>query len=388
MPRSVLESAAYRERLVASLQQSGALLSASVADAFSAIPREPFIRSFYESTGRTWTLHGETPGEQWLEWIYRDEALVTCLDAQNMPLSSSSQPSIMAAMLEALDVKPGQRVLEIGTGTGYNAALLARLADDPSLITTVELDATMAQQAEAILFEIIGQVDVHAGDGSLGVSSQMPYDRVIATASSSGIPRPWYEQLAPGGRLVMPLQGSLQASGFLVIQKGEKEGRGQFHQPSLHFISMRSEGREPSVSTTSLFQQPVAGDVCVDAGDPLLAAFQEPAFRWFLQWVWPQEGDIQIHSMKLPDGRQAWLLKDPPSLSILQLTQQANGSWLGKQRGNFPLWQTIQQASERFLALGKPVKETSIVQLDSQRAELFACSHNGALLPLRNLYRM
>jgi hypothetical protein len=92
--------------------------------------------------------------------------------------------------------------------------------------------------------------------------------------------------------------------------------------------------------------------------------------------------------MTSPEGKQALLLKDPRLASILQLIQQANGSWFGKQRGTFPLWQTVRDASERFLALGKPAKEQSTVQLDSQRAELFACSHDGTLVLLRDLYQM
>ncbi len=75
--------------------------------------------------------------------MYQNQALTTQVDARGLPTSSSSQPAVMALMLSYLDVKPGMRILEIGTGTGYNAALLVRLTGDPRLVTTLEIDSTL-----------------------------------------------------------------------------------------------------------------------------------------------------------------------------------------------------------------------------------------------------
>ncbi len=234
-------SETYRAQLVTALQQNGAILSSSVAHAFATIPRECFVPIFYEQESRTWTPRiAMIPGEQGLSLIYQDQSLVTRLNTQNNPVSSSSMPSVMASMLEALDVQQGRRVLEIGTVAGYNAALLTELVGDPSLVTTIELDTEIAQQTESILYEVVGPVKVKIKDGKLGACENAPYDRIIATASSSSLPRSWYEQLAPGGRLVMPLQGSLHIGGFLVIQKDEERGKGLFQQPFLYFMAMRS----------------------------------------------------------------------------------------------------------------------------------------------------
>ncbi|CCH30687.1 hypothetical protein BN6_33890 [Saccharothrix espanaensis DSM 44229] len=108
-------------------------------------------------------------------------------------------------MLDALDVEPGQRVLEIGTGTGYNAALLAsRLGDEQ--VVTVELDAELADRARQALKDAGLDPVVVTGDGAAGHPDRAPYDRVVATAAVAAgrIPQAWIEQTRPGGRLVVP----------------------------------------------------------------------------------------------------------------------------------------------------------------------------------------
>ena len=138
--------------------------------------------------------------------IYEDQTFVTLLDAEAQPASSSTQPSVMAAKLEALDLSPGQRVLEIGTGTGYNAALLAQLVGETGCVVTVELEQELVEIAALRLTSLgLTQVRVRCADGWLGSPSCAPYDRVIATASCESVPLAWRKQLATGGILVMNL---------------------------------------------------------------------------------------------------------------------------------------------------------------------------------------
>ncbi len=201
-------SADYRQQLVVALQKSGAIRRTHIAQAFARIPREEFVSFFYDrpSGQRTWEMYSsENMGlADWLAVIYQDRSLITQI-TDDIPTSSSSMPSVMAQMLEALDLQVGQRVLEIGTGTGYNAAILAELVEDPALVTTVDLDGDLVDRARQILQQVVGQVYVDAHDGSLGEASRAPYDRIIVTASVSPLPREWYKQLAPGGRLVAAL---------------------------------------------------------------------------------------------------------------------------------------------------------------------------------------
>jgi len=113
-----------------------------------------------------------------------------------------SQPFMVATMLEALGLQGG-RALEIGTGSGYQAALLAELADD---VVTVERLPELADEARRTLERAgYGRVDVRVGDGTLGVPEQSPFDGIVVAAAAPAAPESLYEQLAPGGRLVVPV---------------------------------------------------------------------------------------------------------------------------------------------------------------------------------------
>jgi protein-L-isoaspartate O-methyltransferase len=148
--------------------------------------------------------------------VYSDTAIMTQFDngatawpdtTGDHPTSSASQPSLVLDMLANLDVQDGHRVLEIGTGTGtgYNAALLAaRLGGDA--VTTIEIDATVAQQASANLTAAGYTPTVIIGDGAAGYRAGAPYDRIVATASvrPGELPYAWVAQTNPSGIIVAP----------------------------------------------------------------------------------------------------------------------------------------------------------------------------------------
>ncbi|MGH3309107.1 MAG: methyltransferase domain-containing protein [Streptomyces sp.] len=146
--------------------------------------------------------------ERWREAVYTDTAVVTQVaDPDRVPArrptSSASMPRMVTRMLAALDVEDGQRVLEVGTGTGYNAALLAaRLGD--AQVTSVEYDPDLADQARAALKRAGYSPKVVTGDGGRGVPGGTPYDRVVATYSMHRIPLPLVAQTRPGGVIVLP----------------------------------------------------------------------------------------------------------------------------------------------------------------------------------------
>jgi protein-L-isoaspartate(D-aspartate) O-methyltransferase len=198
LPVGVDISADLRRELVDQLRRNGHLTDPRVAAAFLDTPREAFLPDHAQRYG--------------LEAVYRDEAIVTRRDpATGLPLSSSSQPAIMARMLEMLDVEPGHRVLEIGAGTGYNAALLALLAaagagDRGGSVTTIELDRDVAAAARDGLLATRSAARVMVGDGRQGAPEAAPLDRIMVTASTPSVPRAWFDQLRPGGLLVVPLR--------------------------------------------------------------------------------------------------------------------------------------------------------------------------------------
>jgi protein-L-isoaspartate(D-aspartate) O-methyltransferase len=181
------------QRLVEDLAGKGLLDNPRLRAAFQAIPREHFL-----------------PGVE-LERVYHDDAVTTQTGPGGMTTSSSSQPSIMALMLAQLDPQPGDRVLEIGAGTGYNAALLAHLVGPGGQVTTIDLDPAITQAAQANLDQAgvganqVAEVEVRTGDGWLGAADRAPFDRIQATVGVWDLAPAWADQLAPTGTLVAPL---------------------------------------------------------------------------------------------------------------------------------------------------------------------------------------
>jgi protein-L-isoaspartate(D-aspartate) O-methyltransferase len=191
------EATRLREALVADLRAREALRSEPVEAALRAVPRHLFV-----------------PGIP-LSRAYANDVVLTKRDPQDAPISAASQPSIVALMLEQLGVEHGHNVLEIGAGTGYNAALLAHLTGPEGRVTTIEVDPDLVPKARAALREA-GYPDVRValGDGALGYLDRAPYDRVIATVGAWDLPLAWLDQLGAAGRLVVPLRirGSITRS--------------------------------------------------------------------------------------------------------------------------------------------------------------------------------
>lgn len=187
------ESARLRQQLVEHLKAQDVLHSAALEQALLRVPREAFLPDLARRDG--------------LEAIYADEAIITKRTSQGAPLSSSSAPSMMAIMLEQLDLRPGMRVLEIGAGTGYNAALLAELVGDPSAVVTIDIDAEVVEQARRNLADAgYAQITVLCADGAAGAPDLAPFDRIELTVAADDIAPAWIDQLALGGRLVLPLE--------------------------------------------------------------------------------------------------------------------------------------------------------------------------------------
>ncbi|MEV0391990.1 methyltransferase, FxLD system [Polymorphospora rubra] len=138
---------------------------------------------------------------------YNEQAVITHTFPDGTHLSCASGPTIVAAMLNALDIQPGHRIMEIGAGTGYNAALLATLTGTDGEVTTLDINADVTAAARRNL-DTTGfhNVRVITRDGAEGAPEHGPYDRIIVTVGAWDIPTTWWHQLAPGGRLVLPLR--------------------------------------------------------------------------------------------------------------------------------------------------------------------------------------
>jgi protein-L-isoaspartate(D-aspartate) O-methyltransferase len=201
-----MDADTLRGALVDRLRDDGAVREAAVEAALRAVPRHLFV-----------------PGVP-LDRAYADDVVSTKKDGAGASISAASQPAIVALMLEQLAVRPGDRVLEIGAGTGYNAALLATLAGPGGAVTTVDVDRDIVDGARAALDRAgYPAVRVVLGDGAHGHPEGAPYERLIATVGVWDPPDAWLDQLAPDGVLVMPLRirgGISQSIAFGRVPEG------------------------------------------------------------------------------------------------------------------------------------------------------------------------
>jgi protein-L-isoaspartate(D-aspartate) O-methyltransferase len=161
----------------------------------------------------------EVPREHFVESSFADKAYAD----QALPIACGqtiSQPYVVAFMTEQLGVQPSHRVLEVGTGSGYQAAVLSRLARE---VISVERYRTLADAARQRLAALgYDNVDVEVGDGLVGVPERAPYDRIIVTAAAETIPQALLDELADGGVMVLPLGPHAGPQQLVKLTKGEQ----------------------------------------------------------------------------------------------------------------------------------------------------------------------
>ncbi|MER5291267.1 methyltransferase domain-containing protein [Streptomyces pharetrae] len=237
-------AASARAALVREIEASGAWAADPVwRAAFAAVPRHVFVPYYYVGVLGGYELRwGEHPDpqarERWVKGAYADTPLATRLRDGEL-LSSSSQPSLMALMLAALEVRDGDRVLEIGAGSGYNAALLTHRLGDGDLVTTIDLEPEITESARRHLGAAGYHPVVVTGDGARGVPERAPFDRIIATCALPSIPPAWLTQCRPGSRILTPLATGL----VLLTVAGPGQAEGRFLDTSAYFVPLRGGGR-------------------------------------------------------------------------------------------------------------------------------------------------
>jgi protein-L-isoaspartate(D-aspartate) O-methyltransferase len=187
-----------REQLVNKLIRGGYIKNENVRDAFLTIPREEFVP----------------------ESLRKQAYVDTPLEIGNG--QTISAPHMVAIMAEALDILEGQKILEIGAGSGYHAAIVAYLVGDKGMVYSIERFEDLADQARQNLRRVhIENVKVLVGDGSLGFAQYQPYDRVYVTCAAPQIPNPLTDQLMDTGKLLIPV-GSMFCELKLIEKAGER----------------------------------------------------------------------------------------------------------------------------------------------------------------------
>lgn len=195
-----------RAALVTKLTDSQWLNTPAIIDAFRQVPRHLFVSDVD------------------LETAYRDDAVSVKTDEAGEMISCISQPTVVATQLEQLDARPGHKVFEAGAATGYNAALLAHLVGPSGYVWTVDVDEDLVERARQNLASAdVPNVTVELADGAVGLPEHGPFDRIQFTVGTADIPAPILNQLAPGGRIVIPMRvrGSISRSFAFERDSGE-----------------------------------------------------------------------------------------------------------------------------------------------------------------------
>ncbi|MER0240716.1 ATP-grasp peptide maturase system methyltransferase [Streptomyces sp. HSW2009] len=357
MTDTTLERRALAERLA----RAGVLTSPGWRAAVEAVPRELFRRPgvFLPVGGGRWrtvTASGTEPGE-WVRIAYRDESLTTQLDGQltadqagdlvtGSPTSSSTTPVTVVDMLEKLEVEEGHRVLEIGTGTGYSAALLCfRLGEDN--VTTVEVDPYVAARADAAL-ELAGfSTWTVIGDGLLGHPRRAPYDRTIATCAVRRIPHAWIRQTKPGGIVLATVGGCWHYGTGLA--KVTVAADGTAHGQII--------GRSSFMQARSQIQVPIGGDLSARTAYPDSERATQVSPVLLDEWMPAFLAQLSTPGAHLTRatsaGGQRLYLFDPDRESFASFTQNDTG-WTVRQGGPLTLWDRIERTLTAWLAAGSP----------------------------------
>jgi protein-L-isoaspartate(D-aspartate) O-methyltransferase len=205
------------ERYAGELKAAGAIQSETVERAFRTVERHRLLETFHHRGAEGWRTVEHDPGHPQrghLAIIYADTVLAT-RHIGGRPASSTSQAALVARMLELLDLGEGMKVLEVGAGTGYNAALLAEIVGDQNLVVTVDVLEDVVDQTRRLLAGAgYPQIQVLLRDGFEGVPEQAPFDRIVATVGCSDLSPYWAEQLADHGAMLVPLE---HASGHPLV---------------------------------------------------------------------------------------------------------------------------------------------------------------------------
>lgn len=356
-------SARHRAQMVKALAGSGSVTDRDVLDAMYRVRREEFVPRFWAPG----LPDEEGSAERMLEWRVDQDEDGTALDVvydidlaiavrpptrrhaggAGVVTSTASAPRVVGWMLELLELRPGMTVLEIGLGSGYNAALLRELVGPDGRVTSVDIDAELVSATHATL-EAAGYGDVRtlAADGYYGVPQLAPFDRVVATVGCTDIAPAWLDELAPGGFCLLPLQhGSwhpltraartgdrvtgrcVGGTGFVPIQGRQASGRAW---------PPRGRGPDPVMEWSSL-PAPLAGELEPRPGE----GRSEVQQMWDLAFL-----------LALEDRRATFLrLVDGGSVAGIEPAASRVG-WAGA-KGEL-LRDRLVDVAEEWSALGRP----------------------------------
>ncbi|MGH3938985.1 MAG: methyltransferase domain-containing protein [Pseudonocardiaceae bacterium] len=360
--------------LAATLVASGELRDPVWRRAFEEVPRHLFVPRFldFDENGER-GIDSAAPEQhrQWLERVYSDTTLITQLRASGAdghgarrPTSSSSMPRIMAWMLDALDVADGHRVLEIGTGTGYNAALLCHRLGAAN-VASIDIDPGLVGEARERLAGLGYAPRLATGDGACGVPQAAPYDAIISTAAVDHIPPAWIEQLRPGGVILTDLRGSVAGAMVRLRKIDDDTVEGRCESYDAAFMPMRREVNYPlrdgaSVPFVMDRRNPQRGTTTI--APQLITHSRGLRFVVQLQLA-------QTHPDLFVNADELVLTGTDGSWATASLAPHTDRTHAVAQAGPRRLWDSVEAATEAWQRSGQPEIDTFRVTASTDIAD-------------------
>ncbi|MGH3568275.1 MAG: methyltransferase domain-containing protein [Pseudonocardia sp.] len=338
--------------MVEAITMAGQLRTPLWRQALRAVPRHHFTPVYYTPEDGGWREHTNAEDGS-LDTIYADVTLITALarsagphGTQQVPVSSSTTPALMAHVLQELDIQPGMRVLEIGTGTGYHAAVLcAALGQDN--VFSVELRPELVDTATRRLAQLGWHPTLAAADGNTGLAGHAPYDRIVSTCAVPAIPDAWSSQLTPGGMLLTDVKGGLSAGNLVTLTRDDRGAlSGRFLPWWAGFMPMRhQQGIAPATKPQ--------GDAEVRRVTTIPpSVLDEPVLAFLAQLHLPTGTSLRLRGdddgslstlLVAPDGSWGQVAHTPKGHDRHQLIQAGQ-----------PLWARVEHAASLWEELARP----------------------------------
>jgi len=361
----VTDTELLHAKFIEALANSGTVSDPAWLAAFRDIPRDVFVPyHFTQTSDQPGWLLVERPSPEWSKDVYSVRALITQINGNDdnatlarssrvdgVATSASSAPTLMALMLEALNTHDGDRVLEVGTGTGFNAALLCHRLGAAN-VTSVDVDAGLVDRARERLATLGYSPHLEATDGIKGCLDRAPFDRIIATVGIARVPGAWIQQTTPGGKILVPLDLTGSA-GLLALLTVDADGtaEGPFLPDYGGFMPTRANQHQPMDVLSTVGDNDgdqretvLSVDAVTNPGDPFqfFAALAVGGYDW-LEFI-PNDGSPNETWLTQPNG--SWVCHT-----------NANGTQTVRQGGPLRLWDDIETAHLTWQQLGQPARQ-------------------------------
>lgn len=331
-------------RLADELVSAGKLRSPEWISAFRSVPRHVLVPKYFEQDTNGWT-EISTADDEGLKTVYSNTALFTDVDDSGRGVSSSSMPGLMTRMLEMLDIADGDRILEVGTGTGYNAALLcARLGAH----NVFSVDIDYVEDTRKRLLGLGFSPTLETRDGREGMPEHAPFDRIMSTVAVRTIPADWIGQVRDDGLILADIKLATTAGNLVLLKRRGEVAEGKFDRGYASFMGMRTPGaEEPSVTAPRT-------DYVSTSNTDLPAFPWENSVPWFLAHL-TLPINVTVGKIFHDDGRdKSSILTGSDGSWARASVDEDDGHRTVTQAGPVRIWDAIESGFEAWEDADRP----------------------------------